>query len=151
MIPPTFATPDFGAGAGAAACLGFIWLLVIVVTIFGLWRGSTIWAGTNPKARATGVAVMVATLMLPLSCCFGPSLFVRLTTGNFPVDRSSFRNLDHGMSADEVRETLGTPHSIREGHGGQGETWYYWTDAFGLGYFRVQFGSDGRLDGVSSN
>ena len=32
-----------------------------------------------------------------------------------------------------------------------GEGWYYWLDSFGIGYFGVRFGPDGRVTGTHGN
>ena len=54
------------------------------------------------------------------------------------------------MSCDEVQAILGPPHerrtnSIRE------ETWTYWWEWYGAGFYAVDFGPDGRVTHVFQN
>ncbi len=50
------------------------------------------------------------------------------------------------MTADEVRAALGPPHEVHNYREGGGH-WYYWLDWFGIGWFAVGFGPDGRVTG----
>ena len=53
------------------------------------------------------------------------------------------------MTRDEVTQTLGRPHERFSG--GDGERWFYWLDSFGLGWFGLDFGPDGRVTGTYVN
>jgi hypothetical protein len=50
-----------------------------------------------------------------------------------------------GMSTDEVRRTLGKPHEEHTDAQGN-QTWIYYRDWAGLGYYLVRFNRDGRVD-----
>ena len=150
VLHPVFATPDFGAGAAAALLLGCVWIFVLALAGVALWIGANRAKSDRPGASATGILLIVFALGLPLSCCFGPSLIVRYSTGNFPVGAESIRQIHEGMAADDVREALGTPHDRREDEE-RGDVWYYWMDAYGLRYFRVHFDPEGRVVESSTN
>jgi len=49
-----------------------------------------------------------------------------------------------GMSASEVRATLGKPHEQHTDAEGN-ETWIYYRDWAGMGYYLVRFNRDGRV------
>jgi outer membrane protein assembly factor BamE (lipoprotein component of BamABCDE complex) len=85
---------------------------------------------------------------IPLCCCLGPPHVIRLEYGNYPIGRFP-NDIRPGMSAEEVVATLGTPH---ERHSrGDVDSWFYWIDSFGLGWFGVDFGPDGRVTHTYGN
>jgi hypothetical protein len=53
------------------------------------------------------------------------------------------------MSTDDVLSILGSPHERSKE--GEDEHWYYWIDSFGLYYFGVHFGPDGRVSFTHGN
>jgi hypothetical protein len=140
-----FATPDFGASAGIGCFLLFVWAVVLVLVILGLIRGGKLLGSTSCTKRRYGIAFLLLSALLPLSCWLGPSVYVRLAYGNYPLGKNPGNKIEVGMTADEVLETLGTPHTRDE------DRWYYWIDSFGLNWFRVDFGQDQRVIGTHSN
>jgi hypothetical protein len=139
-----FATPDFGAGACAAGCVLLLYLAAFGLVIGGLFWGLNLYGKDSPRIRRRGVIMMVACGLVPFFCCLGPPNAVRIMYGNYPLGSYPNNKISEGMSKDEVKAILGTPHERFTD--GEEESWYYWTDSFGIGYFSVYFGSDGRVD-----
>src|SRR2546423_140319 len=131
-----FATPDFGAGASIVCFLMMVWFIVIVVVLIALGRAIHLFGKKDRESRRAGIAFLLFSALLPLGCCVGPSLLDRIVYGNFPIGRSGRQKIAEGMTKEEVKEALGTPHEIN------GDTWYYWEDAYSIIYLRVHFGSD---------
>jgi outer membrane protein assembly factor BamE (lipoprotein component of BamABCDE complex) len=53
------------------------------------------------------------------------------------------------MTRDEVAAILGSPHERFKKD--DAESWYYWIDSFGVSYFGVRFGPEGRVIGTHGN
>jgi hypothetical protein len=139
-----FATPDFGASAAVGCFLLVVWACVLVFAGLGAVRGlMLLHPGSPPRGRRCGVILVLASGLLPLSCCLGPAQLVRLAYGNYPLGSYPNGKVQEGMTADEVVATLGSPHERHKQ--GEGERWYYWIDSFGMHWFGVEFGPDGRV------
>lgn len=82
-------------------------------------------------------------------CCQGPPHLIRLFYGNSPIGSYPSNKIKEGMSAEEVVAILGTPHERHDSS--EGESWYYWIDSFGITWFAVWFGPDGRVVGTRGN
>lgn len=106
--------------------------------------------GESPASRKYGFVLIVSSGLLPLLCWQGPQHLVRLTYGNYPLGRYPNRMIEEGMSMEEVRRILGSPHERVKGYEGA-ESWYYWIDSFSAYYFGVQFDSDERVMGTHGN
>ena len=141
-----FATPDFGAGASALAVLALIWLAVLVGAVAGAIRGVVLIRREASESRRKGTILLLVSAAVPLSCCFGPSLVFRVNYGSYPLSGNPYPRIKERMSADEVRAALGNPHRREER--GDEEGWYYYQDAFQIGWFCVDFGPDGRVKGT---
>jgi hypothetical protein len=138
-----FATPDFGASAGLGCFLLVVWAFVLVLAMLGVAKGVRLLQTGSPRGRRYGVLLLLASGLVPLSCCVGPSHLVRLVYGNYPLGSYPNGKVQEGMTADEVVGTLGQPHERRKQ--GEGERWYYWMDSFSMRWFGVDFGPDGRV------
>ena len=145
-----FATPDFGAGASIGAFLGCVWLVVIAFAILGLTFGVKLCKSDKSKSKKYGIVLVLVSGIVPLSCCLLPSQIVRLTSGNYPLGRYPNKEIEKGMTRAEVASILGVPHEKQDSGVGEG-AWYYWIDSFGIRYFRVHFGEDGRVMNTSGN
>jgi hypothetical protein len=143
-----FATPDFGASGGIVCCLAVVWAFILVAVLLAIVKGVKLFNSDSRQARRFGVLLLLASGLVPLSCCFGPSQFVRLEYGNYPLGTYPTNKVQEGMTADEVVAALGTPH---ERHGDNKERWYYWIDSFSIRWFSVEFGPDGRVDHTYGN
>jgi hypothetical protein len=138
-----FATPDFGASGAIALFLMVIGVMVVAFIVFVLMRGIKLAASESPKDRRRGKVLVLLSAMIPLFCCLGPPQIVYMVYGTYPFGSYPNNRIKEAMSMDEVSETLGRPHEHFTG--GEGERWFYWLDSFGLGWFGVDFGPDGRV------
>ena len=144
-----FATPDFGTGAALSLCLAIVYATVFGLVVVGvLWR-TRLLEKSLPTARKFGVFLMLACGVAPLFCCLAPPIAVRIVYGNYPIGRYPNKEIQDGMSADEVQATLGRAHERCTQH--DGEQWYYWIDAYGIRWFCVRFGPEGRVTGTHGN
>jgi hypothetical protein len=139
-----YAAPDFGAG-GVVLVLFGISLAVLGICIAGIARGVVLLRRQPPARRWSGVVLIVAGLLLPVCCCTGPSALFRLHHRTPPLGSYPNGVIKEGMTADEVRASLGEPHQINDRYP-QRVTWLYWLDAIELEWFMVSFGSDGKVD-----
>jgi hypothetical protein len=140
---PLFGTPDFGAAAGIGCFVLIIWAVVFVFVGFGLVLAARSLGSESAKRKTFGCLLLLTCGLVPLSCCLGPSQLVRLTHGNYPIGSYPTGKVSEGMTADEVTAVLGTPHERDEQDGRK--SWFYWIDAFGISWFGVDFGPDGRV------
>ena len=74
----------------------------------------------------------------------GDELF-RLRHDTTPLGGYPSGVIREGMSADEVRALLGSPHEVHD-HDPRRVSWLYYLDAIELDWFLVTFGPDGRVD-----
>jgi hypothetical protein len=143
VLLEVLATPDFGAGAAISGFICLAWAIVLaLVVLAGVWGTKRLQA----KSRATrwyGGVVLVLCALVPLSCWFGPSLVVRYSYGNYPLGTYPDNKIEKGMTGEEVEAILGKPHERHDGP--DGERWFYWIDSFGISWFGVDFGHDGRV------
>jgi len=144
-----FATPDFGASGILHLLLLIGWTIVFAIVAVGIWWGARLYKKESRRIKTCGILVIVVSGMTPLFCCLAPPLAVRFFYGNYPIGSYPNNTIIKGMSPDEVTAILGNPHE-RVNHG-DGERWYYWIDSFGIGYFGVLFGPDGRVIGTHGN
>jgi hypothetical protein len=68
-----FATPDFGASAGLGCFLLVVWAFVLVLAMLGVAKGVRLLHPGSPWGRRYGVLLLLASGLVPLSCCVGPS------------------------------------------------------------------------------
>ncbi len=144
-----FATPDFGAGATIWGMVCLAWLVVLVLTVLGIAWGSRLLRSQSPKDRKYGLFFVVVSGMVPLCCYLLPPQIVRITYGNYPLGSNPSGKISEGMTRDEVSAILGNPHELFKTD--DEESWYYWLDSFGIGYFGVRFGPEGRVIGTHGN
>ncbi len=140
-----FATPYFGTGG-----LVLLILYGISLTILGIGIASIAWRialrrSPTTSRKLTGSLLVMASLLLPISCCSGPSILFRLNHDTPPLSGIPRDVIKVGMTQDEVRAKLGNPHEIKN-HDPQQVVWFYWQDAVGFEWFVVIFGPDGRLE-----
>src|SRR5947209_16578287 len=104
---------------------------------------------SGSKAKRYGLVLVLVSGAVPLCCCLLPPVVVRITYGNYPLGSYPNGKIREGMTRDEVAAILGSPHERfrRDDE----ESWYYWLDSFGIGYFGVHFGSEGRVTGTHGN
>jgi hypothetical protein len=137
-----FASPDFGASGGIFVFLIIAWGIVFALVSIGLYLGARFFRKESPKAKKLGVLITLVSGLTPFFCCMAPPLAVRIFYGNYPIG-SSHGKIDEGMSKDEVTAILGNPHERFKQD--EQEKWFYWFDSFGIGWFGVDFGSDGHV------
>jgi hypothetical protein len=140
-----FAAPDFGAGGNAIAILLAIGLAVLGIGVASIVRGALL-LRQSPSGRSwAGLLYILAGVLLPVSCCSSPSVLFRLQHDTPPLGRYPNGVIRTGMSPDEVRALLGTPHQIDE-RDPQRVRWLYWLDAVEIGWFMVTFSPNGNVD-----
>jgi hypothetical protein len=144
-----FATPDFGASGAILLLLLIVWAIVFLFALIGISRGIKLLGSDSPKRRKNGFLLIAVSGLIPLLCCVGPSHVIRLVYGNYPLGAYPNNKIKKGMTRDEVEAILGTPHEQFKRD--EEERWYYWLDSFGMGYFGVHFGPDGRVEGTHGN
>ena len=140
-----FASPDFGAGAAVMQILCGIGLFVFGVAAVAVVRGVILIRRPPPNRRWPGVVLIVAGVLLPISCCSAPSVLFRLNHNTPPLGRYPNGVIQKGMSPDQVRQLLGTPHQVNDRDPAR-VTWLYWLDPIELGWFMVTFGEDSKVD-----
>jgi hypothetical protein len=144
-----FATPDFGAGGAVMLAELVGWVIVFCLVLIGCILGSRSIRSSAPGFKNYGILLLLASGVLPLSCCLGPSIYVRLAYGSFPLRHYDDEKMKEGMSMKEVEEILGPPH-CRDNSRKTGEYWTYWTSGID-GYVRVYFGPDERVTLITLN
>jgi hypothetical protein len=144
-----FATPDFGAGAFVWGLLCLAWAVVFVMVASGIAWGTKLLRSESPKARKYGLLFVLVSGIIPLGCCLLPPVAVRITYGNYPLGSYPNGKITEGMTRDEVSTILGSPHERYRRD--DEDSWYYWIDSFGIGYFGVRFGPEGRVTGTHGN
>jgi hypothetical protein len=123
----------FGVGLG-----------VLAASVAGIAWGVVLLRRPPPARRWSGAVLIVSGLLLPVCCCSGPSVLFRLHHETPPLGRYPSGVVQEGMSPDEVRALLGTPHQVND-RDPQRVTWVYWLDAIELDWFMVIFGPDGKV------
>ena len=144
-----FASPDFGAGGFVCFLVLIAFAFVVVLAVLGIVWGTDSIRKATAKSRRGWFLVIVVSALLPVCCCLGPPLEVRLSRGSFPLWRYPNNKIKNDMTADEVTAILGTPHELMKRD--DGDQWFYWLDSFGIGWFCVRFGPEGRVIGTSGN
>jgi SmpA / OmlA family len=144
-----FATPDFGAGATIWGMLCVAWVVVLVLTVLGIAWGAKLLKSESPKHKRYGLLVVLVSGLVPLCCLLLPPQVVRMAYGNYPLGSYPNGKIREGMTRDEVTAILGSPHEHYKRD--DEESWYYWIDSFGIGYFGVRFGPKGRVIGTHGN
>jgi hypothetical protein len=96
------------------------------------------------------IAVAALFVISIVSLCIVPGLIFRSHYGRAPLTVQEYHDtawkVKVGMTADEVRAAIGTPHEIVPCNMAEGATtWYYYTDSFAFGFFGVNFNADGRV------
>jgi hypothetical protein len=119
-------------------------LAVLGIGAVGIVRGVILLRRPPPRRRSSGILYIVAGVLLPVSCCGGPSVLFRLYHDTPPLGSYPNGVVREGMSSDEVRALLGNPHQVNDRYPQQ-VTWLYWLDAIGLNWFTVIFGPDGKV------
>ncbi len=138
-----FATPDFGVSFAIMLFVLAIYVIVFTLVLVGAVWGMRLRRSGWPKTRRRGTLLVLASGLILLSCWLGPSLVVRLAYGYYPIGRYPDNEIKEGMSVDEVKGVLGSPHWRNKQD--NEECWYYWIDSFGIHWFGVSFGPDGRV------
>jgi hypothetical protein len=144
-----FATPDFGASGGILCLMLLGWALVLGGVAIGIAWGTKLLRARSLKANHYGILLVLASGLLPLSCCLLPPHAIRIIYGNYPLGRDRSNEIEQGMTREEVVAILGSPHERYESD--DRENWYYWIDSFGIRYFAVQFRPEGRVTGTHGN
>ena len=94
--------------------------------------------------RTRVISCVAAILFVSLlSCCYLPNLAVRIGYGNWPIGNPNKYHYVKGMSQEEIRLILGSPHERYSND--DGESWHYYCDAFGIAIVGLQFDHDGIL------
>ncbi len=143
-----FASPDFGASGSVVLMLLAAWLLLAGVVV-GAVIAVQLLRRDSTGSKIGGALLLSACVLLPLTCCVGPPYFVRVVYGNYPLGQYPNGVVREGMTGDEVRALLGSPHE-RYVHDRE-ETWFYWLDSFDIHWFGVFYGPDGRVKSTSGN
>ncbi len=143
------ATPDFGSSAIIVYILLITWAVVLLIVSVGIIRGMILLDSESHRRRKRGALLILVSGLVPFLCCLGPPHVVRLVYGNYPIGRYPNNKIREGMTTDEVAAILGPPHERMKSGGA--ESWYYWIDSFGMGWFGVRFGSNGRVIGTHGN
>lgn len=138
-----FASPDFGAGGTIVFVLFVICLFITAGVIVGLVKAVKLLRRNSAVSRLSGVVLLLACVTVPLSCWFAPGHLFRTRHGNDPLGHYPIGVVKEGMTRDEVRGLLGNPHQVHSLHGE--ESWSYYLDPFGIDWFGVSFGPDGRV------
>jgi hypothetical protein len=139
-----FAAPDFGAGGMVVLILLGVGLAVLGISVAAIVRGGVL-LRRPPAGRWSGRVLILAGLLLPVCCCTAPSVLFRLHHDTPPLGRYPSGVVKEGMSPDEVRALLGTPHQVND-RDPRGVTWLFWLDAIKLDWFMVIFGPDGKVN-----
>jgi hypothetical protein len=128
-----------------AIVLGVIWLMLFPFVSRGTKVGQLF--GPGPAARRLRRAsALLAFLALPACCAIAPRYLVWVVYGSFPLGQRQ-DGIAPGMTAAQVRATLGPPHEVLRTDGADG--WIYWRDSFGDDYVVVYFDSDSRVRATS--
>jgi hypothetical protein len=138
-----FATPDFGTSSGIALVLLIVGAVVLTLVLVGILWGVKLLGNSSPRLRRRGALLLLVSGLVPTSCCVGPPQVVRLVYGNYPLWSYPNNKIGDGMTEEEVKAILGSPHERWKRNDEEG--WYYWLDSFGIRYFGVDFGPDGRV------
>lgn len=144
-----FATPDFGVGASIWGMVCLAWVVVFVLVALGIAWGTKLLRSESSKARRYGLVLVLVSGAVPLSCWLLPPVAVRMMYGNYPLGSRPDGKIMEGMTRDEVSAARGSPHERFKTD--DEESWYYWIDPFGAGYFGVRFGPEGRVKGTHGN
>jgi hypothetical protein len=144
-----FATPDFGASGYVVLVIWVVGLLTFWLVAAGVAIGLRLFRSESSRRRLCGGLLLLVSGLTPFLCCLGPSQAIRLVYGNYPIGSYPTGKIKPGMSPDEVVATLGTPHERFKQ--GDVERWFYWIDAYGIHWFGVDFGPDGRVGGTYGN
>jgi SmpA / OmlA family len=138
--------------SGIGCCVLFVWASALVLVTIGSGRGARLLKTGVPEDRKRGILLILECAMLPLFCYFGPPYFDRVVYGNFPIGsyEAGKKKIKEGMTKEQVESLLGPPHGRSDRSDGSA-SWYYWIDSFGIAWFGVQFGTDGRVTGAHGN
>jgi hypothetical protein len=141
-----FATPDFGATGFVILVLLGVGAVILLLAAIGFMVGMTKYGETGSKA---GCVLSLVSLLFPMICYFAPGLVFRLQYGHFPLGAYPSGKIEKGMTPGEVQAILGLPQR-REKLRGE-ESWFYDLDSFGVYWFGVDFGPDGRVRNTYGN
>lgn len=87
---------------------------------------------------------------LGLAISISLALGVAHAAGGITVTQREASRVTSGMSADDVRRTIGTPASNVQYRNEPGPVWlYHVTDAIDPVFFEISFGKDGKVAGTS--
>jgi hypothetical protein len=139
-----FATPNFGAGGAVMLAVIIAWMIVIGLVIIGCILGAKLVRNTSAKLKLCGIFVLLASGIVLLSCWLGPSVYVRLAYGSYPLGNYADGTIKECMSKQEVEKLIGPPH-VRHS---SPETWTHWLNGID-GYVRLYFDPDGRVNHIT--
>jgi hypothetical protein len=144
-----FASPDFGAAGVIALVVLGAYAFALVCAMIGVAGGVVLVRTRARRAKILGVVLLIAGASLPFTCWFGPSQVFRIEYGNYPLGRYPNGKIHNGMTRDDVLAILGTPHETH--NRGDEETWMYYLDSFGMGWFAVYFDINGHVYSQGGN
>jgi hypothetical protein len=159
----SFATPNFAAGGtifrfvliawvdgtGMMFVLA-VWAVVLACFVVGIIFGARL---LRRGSAMLGWLLVLVSCLLPIFCYVAPPHLFRLAYGSYPLgdrDPSLCGGIKEGMSRDEVQAILGPPHR-RSLNANREETWTYFWEWYGVGFYAVKFGPDGRVRTVLQN
>jgi hypothetical protein len=157
-----FASPDFGAGAMAAAVLlafflaAFLLLgMAFALVVHSCWPARKAAEGRQGHPVAASPAAGFVRILLcgvvvsVLGTCLLPRPLFSLYFGRAPADPATFR-VEPGMTEEEVVARNGHPHEKDESVAGESR-WNYYTDNWGCGINSIilRFDPEGRVRTVS--
>src|SRR5262249_33960499 len=93
----------------------------------------------TPRRWLVVVSLFLASV---LSCCFPPNVVVRIYYGNWPIGDPNKYKYGPGMTQEQIRSVLGSPH-VRDRYEDGSERWCYYCDAFGMNIVSILFDRDG--------
>lgn len=137
----------FGTGLGVegpmlvvlfAGCFSLVCFVCCVVA------GIMVLVKARPRRRWVGGVLCTVAVLVPVGVYLAPGILFRMQHGHDPLAKYPRGVLEKGMTKEDVRVKFGEPHSTFTG--GHQESWYYYTDALGVGYFSVHFDSNGLVD-----
>ena len=137
-----FATPEFGASLFFELFWLIVGAVVLLLAAVGMILGVKRLKSVSSARRKVGVLLLLVSGLFPVFCFLAPPYIFRLGYGSYPIGSYPI-NIREGMSSDEVKAILGTPHQRDKEK--DGERWLYWIDPYGIHWCCLEFGPDGHM------